>query len=85
MSGGGTGGSEPPPPPALVDGEACTEDARCESGHCDVICCAKGYYMHLTKSGSQGAEGVSYVTTDAVVLSSISVLFADFIIGALMS
>jgi phospholipid/cholesterol/gamma-HCH transport system permease protein len=50
-----------------------------------LICCAKGYYMHLSKSGSQGAEGVSYVTTDAVVLSSISVLFADFIIGALMS
>ena len=50
-----------------------------------LICCAKGYYMHLTKAGSQGAEGVSYVTTNAVVLSSISVLFADFIIGALMS
>lgn len=50
-----------------------------------LICCAKGYYMHLTKAGSQGAEGVSHVTTDAVVLSSISVLFADFIIGALMS
>ena len=50
-----------------------------------LICCAKGYYMHLTKAGSQGAEGVSQTTTDAVVLSSIAVLFADFIIGALMS
>jgi phospholipid/cholesterol/gamma-HCH transport system permease protein len=50
-----------------------------------LICCAKGYYMHLTKAGSQGAEGVSYMTTDAVVLSSIAVLFSDFIIGALMS
>lgn len=50
-----------------------------------LICCAKGYYMHLTRAGSQGAEGVSYVTTDAVVLASVSVLFADFIIGALMS
>ncbi len=49
-----------------------------------LICCAKGYYMHLSKAGSQGAEGVSYVTTDAVVLSSIAVLFSDFIIGALM-
>ena len=50
-----------------------------------LICCAKGYYMHFTRYGSQGAEGVSQVTTDAVVLASISVLFADFIIGALMS
>ncbi len=50
-----------------------------------LICCAKGYYMHLTKAVSQGAEGVSYVTTDAVVLSSIAVLFSDFIIGALLA
>ena len=50
-----------------------------------LICCAKGYYMHLTKAGSQGAEGVNKTTTDAVVMSSIAVLFADFIIGALMS
>lgn len=49
-----------------------------------LICCAQGFYMHLSKAGSQGAEGVSYVTTDAVVLSSISVLFSDFLIGALM-
>lgn len=49
-----------------------------------LICCAKGFYMHLSKAGSQGAEGVSYVTTDAVVLSSIAVLFSDFLIGALM-
>lgn len=49
-----------------------------------LICCAKGFYMHLSKAGSQGAEGVSFVTTDAVVLSSIAVLFSDFLIGALM-
>jgi phospholipid/cholesterol/gamma-HCH transport system permease protein len=49
-----------------------------------LICCAKGFYLHLSKAGSQGAEGVSYVTTDAVVLSSISVLFSDFLIGALL-
>ncbi|MDC0598779.1 ABC transporter permease [Gammaproteobacteria bacterium] len=49
-----------------------------------LICCAKGFYMHLGKSGSQGAEGVSFVTTDAVVLSSITVLFSDFLIGSLM-
>ena len=44
-----------------------------------LICCAKGFYLHLSKAGSQGAEGVSSVTTDAVVLSSISVLFSDFL------
>ena len=49
-----------------------------------LICCAKGFYMHLSRAGSQGAEGVSHVTTDAVVLSSISVLFSDFLIGALL-
>lgn len=48
-----------------------------------LICCSRGFYMHLTKAGSQGAEGVSSATTDAVVLSSISVLYADFLIGAL--
>lgn len=50
-----------------------------------LICCAKGFYLHLSKYGSQGAEGVSRVTTDAVVVSSVSVLFCDFVIGALMS
>ena len=50
-----------------------------------LICCAKGFYLHLSKYGSQGAEGVSQATTDAVVLSSVSVLFCDFLIGALMS
>lgn len=49
-----------------------------------LICCAKGFYMHLGKSGSLGAEGVSYITTDAVVLSFIAVLFSDFLIGAIM-
>lgn len=48
-----------------------------------LICCAQGFYMHLGRAGSQGAEGVSSVTTDAVVLSSIAVLFSDFLIGAL--
>lgn len=49
-----------------------------------LICCSRGFYMHLTKAGSQGAEGVSSATTDAVVLSSIAVLFSDFLIGALV-
>jgi phospholipid/cholesterol/gamma-HCH transport system permease protein len=50
-----------------------------------LICCSKGFYLHLSKYGSMGAEGVSQATTDAVVISSISVLFCDFLIGALMS
>jgi len=49
-----------------------------------LICCSKGYYMHLGKAGSLGAEGVSFVTTDAVVLSSIAILFSDFLIGSLL-
>ncbi len=49
-----------------------------------LICCAKGFYMHLDNKGAFGAEGVSQVTTDAVVISSIAILFSDFIIGSLM-
>jgi phospholipid/cholesterol/gamma-HCH transport system permease protein len=44
----------------------------------------KGFLMHLNRSMVFGAEGVSRVTTDAVVVASISVLFADYIISALM-
>lgn len=48
------------------------------------ICTAKGYLLHLEQQRSFGAEGVSRTTTDAVVASSISVLFVDYIISALM-
>ncbi|MGR8920762.1 MAG: MlaE family ABC transporter permease [Gammaproteobacteria bacterium] len=48
------------------------------------ICTAKGYLMHLARPRAFGAEGVSRTTTDAVVAASISVLFADYIISALM-
>ena len=47
------------------------------------IVCSKVYYMHLN-SDAHGSEGVSYVTTAAVVHSSITVLFADYIISALL-
>ena len=50
-----------------------------------LVCCAKGFYLHLSEYGSQGAEGVSHATTEAVVISSVTVLFSDFLIGALMS
>ncbi len=48
------------------------------------ICTGKGFLMHLNQGMVFGAEGVSRVTTDAVVVASISILFADYIISALM-
>lgn len=48
------------------------------------ISTAKGYYLHLDRRGAYGAEGVSRTTTEAVVLSSIAVLFGDYLIGAVM-
>jgi len=48
------------------------------------ITAAKGYYLHLEKSGGFGAEGVSRTTTDAVVISSVSVLVWDYLISAIM-
>lgn len=48
------------------------------------ICLAKGFFLHLDPAGAHGSEGVSRVTTDAVVLSSIAVLFSDYIVSALI-
>jgi phospholipid/cholesterol/gamma-HCH transport system permease protein len=48
------------------------------------FCAAKGYFLHYERAGAFGPEGVSRVTTNAVVLSSVSVLFADYLIGSLM-
>lgn len=48
------------------------------------ICAAKGFFLHLERIGAYGAEGVSRITTNAVVLSSISVLFADYLISSIM-
>lgn len=36
------GGMDTPPPPLLANGESCSDDALCKSGHCDTICCDKG-------------------------------------------
>lgn len=44
----------------------------------------KGYFLHLERGGVFGAEGVSRITTDAVVLSSVSILIVDYIIGSFM-
>ncbi|NOX08240.1 MAG: ABC transporter permease [Gammaproteobacteria bacterium] len=48
-----------------------------------LIATYKGFFLHLNKNVF-GAEGVSQVTTDAVVMSSISVLIFDYIIGTLL-
>ncbi|HEY7841927.1 MAG TPA: MlaE family lipid ABC transporter permease subunit [Gammaproteobacteria bacterium] len=48
------------------------------------IATVKGFYLHLEPDGAHGSEGVSRVTTDAVVLSSIAVLFADYIVSAII-
>ncbi len=48
------------------------------------ICAAKGYFLHLHTRGHYGSEGVSVVTTEAVVYSAVSVLAADFLISAIL-
>lgn len=48
------------------------------------ITTAKGYYLHLSRTGVYGAEGVSRITTDAVVLASVTILVWDYLIGSLI-
>lgn len=48
------------------------------------VCSAKGYYVHLERRGGFGAEGVSRVTTSAVVLSSVLILVFDYFITSLL-
>lgn len=48
------------------------------------IAAGKGFFLHRERDGAFGAEGVSRITTNAVVLSSISVLFADYLISSVM-
>ena len=48
------------------------------------ICSYKGFFVHQNRSGVFGAEGVSLVTTNAVVMSSVSVLAVDYIVGLIM-
>ena len=48
------------------------------------ICTGRGFLLHLDHRPTFGAEGVSRTTTDAVVSASIAVLFADYIISAVM-
>ncbi len=48
------------------------------------ICTGRGYFVHVIRNAGFGAEGVSKVTTQAVVVTSISILVWDYIITALM-
>jgi phospholipid/cholesterol/gamma-HCH transport system permease protein len=48
------------------------------------ICSAKGYFVHLERGGGFGAEGVSRVTTSAVVLTSVSILVFDYFVTSVM-
>ena len=48
------------------------------------LCMATSFLMHEGQQPLFGAEGVSKATTNAVVMSSIVVLFADYIISALL-
>jgi len=44
----------------------------------------RGYFVHQIRGAGFGAEGVSRITTQAVVISSISVLFWDYILTAIL-
>lgn len=48
------------------------------------ISSAKGFFLHLDRSGAFGAEGVSRITTDAVVLSSVAILAGDYLLSAIL-
>jgi phospholipid/cholesterol/gamma-HCH transport system permease protein len=48
------------------------------------ICTGRGYFVHQIKGAGYGAEAVSRVTTQAVVLSSIAILIWDYILTAIL-
>ena len=48
------------------------------------VATSKGFFLHLDRRGAFGAEGVARTTTEAVVISSIAILFGDYLVGALM-
>ena len=43
------------------------------------LCCYQGFFIHTRKKG-HGSQGISYATTSAVVLSSITILISDYFI-----
>lgn len=48
------------------------------------VCTGRGYFVHAIRNAGFGAEGVSRVTTQAVVVSSISVLVWDYLLTAIL-
>ena len=48
------------------------------------ICTGRGYFVHKIRGAGFGAEAVSRITTQAVVMASISVLLWDYLITAVM-
>ncbi|MFC1523543.1 MlaE family ABC transporter permease [Thermodesulfobacteriota bacterium] len=48
------------------------------------VCTGRGYFVQDIKGAGFGAEAVSKVTTQAVVISSISILIWDYLITAIM-
>ncbi|MCK4837813.1 MAG: ABC transporter permease [Desulfobulbaceae bacterium] len=48
------------------------------------ICTGRGYFVHQINGAGYGAEAVSRVTTQAVVLSSITILVWDYILTAML-
>jgi phospholipid/cholesterol/gamma-HCH transport system permease protein len=48
------------------------------------ICTGRGYFVQMIRGAGFGAESVSRVTTQAVVLSSISILVFDYLITAVL-
>ena len=48
------------------------------------ICSGRGYFVREIRGAGFGAESVSRVTTQAVVLSSISVLVFDYLLTAVL-
>jgi phospholipid/cholesterol/gamma-HCH transport system permease protein len=48
------------------------------------ICTGRGYFVHQIRDAGFGAEGVSRVTTQAVVFSSISILVWDYLLTAIL-
>ena len=47
------------------------------------VCCYQGYFTHM-RQDSHGAQAVGLSTTSAVVLSSVLVLVADYIVTSLL-
>ncbi len=56
----------------------------CFAGLVVWICCGRGYFVQQIRGAGFGAESVSRVTTQAVVLSSISVLVFDYLLTAIL-